>query len=460
MINKKQRVKTGIVVLALLILAGVWITFGKGIGNPVFGGESYENLRVFAEALSLVEKNYVDETKTRDLVYGAIKGMLSELDPHTNFMSPESYKDMQVETKGEFGGLGIQISMKDKKLIVIAPIEDTPAWNAGIKAGDHIFKIDDVQTKDIDLEDAVNKMRGLKDTKVKLTILREGEKEPLEFTIVRDIIKIKSIKHKMIEGEIGYVRVTQFQERTGDDLRKALDDLEKQNIRSLIIDLRNNPGGLLKVAIQVSELFLKEGKLVVSVKGRNGEKEEYLSSEAKAREDYPIVVLVNEGSASASEIVAGALQDWGRAVVLGTQTFGKGSVQTVFTLSDGSGMRLTTAKYYTPKGTSIQNTGISPDIIVKPVSGKDESASKFIREKDLKKHLDNDTIKEDDDTNTEPTKQDNGNDEEKHIAEPTAGEAAEGQDYQLQRAVDLLKGWKIFKGIIPSQTQAKVTVTP
>ncbi len=460
MSNKKQRVRTGIVVLVLLLLAGVWITFGKGIGNPVFGGESYENLRVFAEALSLVEKNYVDETKTKDLVYGAIKGMLSELDPHTNFMSPESYKEMQVDTRGEFGGLGIQISMKDKRLVVIAPIEDTPAWHAGIKAGDHIFKIDDTPTKDLDLEDAVNKMRGPKDTKVKLTIVREGEKEPLEFTIIRDIIKIKSIKHKVIEGEIGYVRITQFQERTGDDLRKALEDLEKQNIKSLIIDMRNNPGGLLKVAIQVSELFLKEGKLVVSVKGRSDEKEEYLASAGNAREIYPIVILVNEGSASASEIVAGALQDWGRAVVLGTQTFGKGSVQTVFTLSDGSGMRLTTAKYYTPKGISIQNTGITPDIVVKPVSGKDEVAGKFIREKDLKKHLKNETINEGEDKDIEPVKKDNGNGEDDNMTEPVADGEVEKQDYQLQRAVDLLKGWNIFKGIMPSQTQAKAKTAP
>src|SRR4030067_2621168 len=455
MSKKNQRVKTGVVIIALLLLAGIWVTLGKGIGNPVFGGESYENLRVFAEALSLVEKNYVDETKTKDLVYGAIKGMLSELDPHTNFMSPTSYKEMQVDTKGEFGGLGIQISMKDKKLVVIAPIEDTPAWNAGIKAGDHIFKIDGSPTKDLELEGAVNKMRGPKDTKVNLTIIREGEKDPLEFTIIRDIIKIKSIKHKLIEGDIGYVRITQFQERTGEDLRKALEDLEKQKIKSLIIDMRNNPGGLLKVAIQVSELFLKEGKLVVSVKGRNEEKEEYLASERNAHENYPIVVLVNEGSASASEIVAGALQDWERAVVLGTQTFGKGSVQTVFTLSDGSGMRLTTAKYFTPKRTSIQNTGITPDIIVTPESGTDEVDRKFIREKDLKKHLKNETVDEEEEKGIAPVEKDKGDGDQ--ITEPVDGaDAVEIKDVQLQRAIDLLKGWNILKGIMTSKTQSKV----
>lgn len=443
MYDRKNYWKKGFVIITIVVIAGAWIIFGKGLGTPVLGGESYEDLRVFAEALSMVQKNYVEETKTKDLVYGAIKGMLSELDPHTNFMPPEMYKEMQVDTKGEFGGLGIQISVKDKKLVVIAPIEDTPAWRAGIKAGDHIFKIDDELTKDLTLEDAVKKMRGPKDTKVTLTIVREGEQKPLEFTIVRDIIKIKSVKHKMIGDDIGYVRLTQFQERTGDDLEDALKDLEKQNIKSLILDLRNNPGGLLKVAVQVSEIFLKEGKLIVSVKGRDGEKEEYLSSSGKAREGYPIVVLVNEGSASASEIVAGALQDWGRGIVLGTQTFGKGSVQTVFTLSDGSGMRLTTAKYYTPKGISIQNTGITPDIVVKPVKKGVEVEPKSVREKDLKKHLGNETAP------PEEEKQ-NGGPEEDQGRVP-GEEMVEEEDIQLQRAVDLLKGWKIFKGVTPSQ---------
>ena len=454
MYSKKSRWKKGLVISALVLITGVWIIFGRGIGAPVLGGESYEELRVFAEALSLVQKNYVEETKTKDLVYGAIKGMLSELDPHTNFMEPVAYKEMQVDTKGEFGGLGIQISVKDKKLVVIAPIEDTPAWDAGIKAGDHIFKIDNELTRDLTLTTAVEKMRGLKGTKVVLTIMREGEKDPLEFTITRDIIKIKSIKHKMLEGNIGYIRLTQFQERSAEDMKEALEDLEKQEMKSLILDLRNNPGGLLKVSVQIAELFIKEGKLVVSVKGRDDDKEEYLSAATKAREDYPMVVLVNEGSASASEIVAGALKDWERGVVLGTQTFGKGSVQTVFSLSDGSGMRLTTAKYYTPKGISIQNTGITPDIIVKPVSHKDEMDRKFIRERDLKKHLKNDTISEEDEKDTEPAGKDSGEGEE--MTDPAVEGAVDKQDIQLQRAVDLLKGWNIFKGIMPSQTQSKV----
>ena len=447
MYSKKSRWKKGLVISALVLITGVWIIFGRGIGAPVLGGESYEELRVFAEALSLVQKNYVEETKTKDLVYGAIKGMLSELDPHTNFMEPVAYKEMQVDTKGEFGGLGIQISVKDKKLVVIAPIEDTPAWDAGIKAGDHIFKIDNELTRDLTLTTAVEKMRGLKGTKVVLTIMREGEKDPLEFTITRDIIKIRSIKHKMMEGNIGYIRLTQFQERSAEDMKEALEDLEKQEMKSLILDLRNNPGGLLKVSVQIAELFIKEGKLVVSVKGRDDDKEEYLSAATKAREDYPMVVLVNEGSASASEIVAGALKDWERGVVLGTQTFGKGSVQTVFSLSDGSGMRLTTAKYYTPKGISIQNTGITPDILVKPVRKGDGKEGKFIREKDLKKHLGNETVPpEENEEQKEGPKKDEGPE-----ALPTPAESEE-QDIQLQRAIDLLKGWQIFKGIVPAQS--------
>jgi len=381
----------------------------------------------------------VEVVNTKDLIYGAIRGMLSNLDPHTTFMTPDMYREMQVDTKGEFGGLGIQISIRDKKLVVIAPIEDTPAWRAGIKAGDYIYKIDGEPTKDMTLSDAVKKLRGPKGTKVTLTIIREGEEKPLEITIIRDIIRLKSVKHKMLEDHIGYVKILQFQERTGEDLRKALKDLEKQGMESLILDLRNNPGGLLRVAVEVSEQFLKKGKLIVSVKGRNKEKEEYISSSSSAREDYPMVVLVNEGSASASEIVAGALQDWHRAVILGTQTFGKGSVQTVYSLSDGSGLRLTTAKYYTPKGRSIQNTGITPDIVVKPYVIHEEKEQKVIREKDLKRHLENDTLLKEQKQSKEEKSQEKKSEVKKKEKE---------EDVQLQRAIDLLKGWEIFKSIL------------
>lgn len=452
--------KRGLTVLILFLITGAFIIFNKGSDTPVLGRESYEDLRVFAEAISLVQKNYVEEVDTKDLIYGAIKGMLSQLDPHTTFMTPDMYKEMQVDTKGEFGGLGIQISIKDKKLVIIAPIEDTPAWRAGLKAGDHIYKIDGEPTKDMTLSDAVKKMRGQKGTEVTLTILREGEKDPLEFTIVRDIIKLKSVKYEMIEDNIGYVHLLQFQERTGRDLRKALKDLEEQGMKSLVLDLRNNPGGLLKVAVEVSEVFLKKGKLIVSVKGREGDEEEYISSATDAREDFPMVVLVNEGSASASEIVAGALHDWGRAVILGTLTFGKGSVQTVFSLSDGSGMRLTTAKYYTPRGISIQNTGITPDIVVKAYTEEEGGEKKVIREKDLKRHLENNTLPSGEEEKTikeeeDQIKKDGKEDKKEGLPSVVEPEGKEG-DIQLLRAIDLLKGWEIFKGL--SGTKAVETI--
>ena len=356
----------------LIIIALISIFIGRGLeSGKVFAiGESYDELKVFAEVLSLVQKNYVEETKTKDLVYGAIKGMLTTLDPHTSFMPPEVYKEMQVDTKGEFGGLGIQIGIKDNQLAVIAPIEGTPADKAGIKSGDKIIKIDNASTKDMSLIDAVGKLRGQKGTKVTITIVREGTAEPFDVVIVREIIKVQSIKHRMIEGNIGYIRVTQFQEQTGEDLKKALKKLESDKIQSIILDLRNNPGGLLSMAVEVSEQFLESGKLVVFIKDRRGEKDEFTSRNTAPIKNYPMVVLVNEGSASASEIVAGALQDWGKAIVVGAQTFGKGSVQTVVPLSDGSGLRLTTARYYTPKGKSIQSTGIAPDIVIKPPVSK------------------------------------------------------------------------------------------
>ena len=376
-------------------------------------------------------------------MYGAIKGMLNTLYPHTSFMPPEVYKEMQVDTKGEFGGLGIQIGIKDNMLTVIAPIEGTPADKAGIKAGDKIIKIDGKPTKDMTLIDAVGKLRGQKGTKVTITILREGVADPLDVVITREVIKIQSVRSKIVEGNIGYVRITQFQEQTGDDLKKALKKLESDKVQSLIIDLRNNPGGLLTMAVEVSEQFVESGKLIVFIKDRKGEKDEFISRITGPVKSYPMVVLVNEGSASASEIVAGALQDWGKAIVVGTQTFGKGSVQTVIPLSDGSGLRLTTAKYYTPKGKSIQSTGIIPDIVIKPPvpkTAKDGKERPILREKDLEKHLKNDTIKE------EPAPK-----IEEEAAPIAFDEKSEKEDIQLQKAIELLKTWKIFKELNPEK---------
>ncbi|GAB4534554.1 MAG: S41 family peptidase [Thermodesulfovibrionia bacterium] len=395
--------------------------------------ESYKRLKVFAEAITLLKENYVEEIDDKQLIYGAIKGMLSSLDPHSSFMTPEAYKEMQVDTKGEFGGLGIQIGIKDNMLTVIAPIEDTPAFRAGIKAGDRILKINGESTKDMSLYDAVSKLRGAKGTSVTITIMREGFEKPEDITIVRDIISIKSVKSKVIDDGIGYIKLLQFQQKTGSDIEDALTTIKKSNINSLILDLRNNPGGLLNSSVDVASYFLPQGRLVVSIKGRKEEKTDFYTTGSAIYPDQPMVVLVNEGSASASEIVAGALQDWNRAVIIGTKTFGKGSVQTVIPLSDGSAIRVTTALYYTPKGRSIQATGIVPDIIVELKAKDGAKRHPVVREKDLEKHIENKMIK----------------DTEKKDEEQTEApvEVSEEDDTQLQRAIDILKSWRVFKNL-------------
>jgi carboxyl-terminal processing protease len=427
--------------IALALLGGVLI--GKGWERTGHAGETYEELKTFSEVLNQVQKHYVDETKPKDLIQGAIRGMLSTLDPHSAYMTPEMYKEMQVETKGEFGGVGIQIGVKDSRLAVIAPIEGTPAHRAGIKAGDFIVKVNDDTTKDLTLMDAVQKMRGPKGSKVNLTIQRDGTPDPLVFTLVRDTIKIESVKSKVIEN-LGYVRLTQFQEATGRDLSKAIKQFREQKVQGTILDLRNNPGGLLTAAVDVSEQFLPSGKLVVYTKSREGKKDEWFAKSKDQMEDLPVIILVNEGSASASEIVAGALQDWGRAVIVGTTSFGKGSVQTILPLGDGSGLRLTTAKYYTPKGRSIQSTGITPDIVVKlpapatPKAGEkevDPKAGKPSNGKEAAPHNEKSPGEAGSKNGTPP----------QTPPTDTAGDPSLEQDVQLQKAVELLKSWKIFK---------------
>ena len=425
----KQRVL--FIWLFIFIVASTGIFIGRWSATSVSAeGEGYEELRTFTEVMSMVKKYYVEEVKTKALVEGAIKGMLNSLDPHSSYMTPEGFKEMQVDTRGEFGGLGIQIGIKDNLLTVIAPIEDTPAFKAGIKAGDKIFKINNESTKDMNMQDAVSKMRGAPKTPVTLSIFREGWKDTKDFVIVRDIIKIKSVKSRVLEGNIGYIKLSQFQEQTADDLAAALRQLNDSKVTSLILDLRNDPGGLLNSAIDVTSQFLPKGKLVVYTKTRSGEKSEFLTSGENAFTP-PMIVLVNQGSASASEIVAGALKDWNRAVILGTQTFGKGSVQTVIPLSGGAGLRLTTAKYYTPKGTSIQNTGITPDIVVKLAAKNGIKEHRVLREKDLSGHLKNEQ--------KEPVPD----------SEETAPleEVDEKDDVQLQRAMDILKTWDVFKAL-------------
>ena len=418
----------------------VGIVVGKGWERTGHASETYEELKTFSEVLTQIQKHYVEEAKVKELVQGAIRGMLATLDPHSAYMTPEMYKEIQVETKGEFGGVGIQIGIKDNRLAVIAPIEGTPAHKAGIKAGDFIIKVNEETTKDLTLMDAVQRMRGPRGTKVVLTVQREGAADPMVFTLLRDTIKIESVKSRMIEGNIAYVRLTQFQEQSGKDLAKALKQLREQKAQSTILDLRNNPGGLLTTAVEVSEQFVSPGKLIVYVKSRDGRKDEYVSRVKDQPEDYPMIVLVNEGSASASEIVAGALQDWGRAVVIGNQTFGKGSVQTILPLQDGSGLRLTTAKYYTPKGRSIQSTGITPDIVVK---AKAAPAAKT-GEKDA----DGKPPKVPESGAPPAKPNDDGASKAPGAADGEGSESTE-DDPQLQKAIELLKTWKIFKELRP-----------
>jgi carboxyl-terminal processing protease len=335
-------------------------------------GATYEQLRLFTEVLSIVQNQYVDEVPPRDLIYSAIKGTLRGLDPHSSFLDPESYREMQVETSGSFGGLGIEITLRDDVLTIVAPIESTPAYRAGLQTGDRIIKIDGLATKDLQLSDAVKRMRGKPGSKVTITVAREGWSEPKDVELVREQIRVQSVRAHDLGGGIAYIKLRQFQEQSPGDMAAALEKAAKAGMKALVLDLRNNPGGLLTAAVEVTEEFVDDGKLVVYTEGRVRNQNMRFSAHAKkSYPNLPMVVLVNQGSASASEIVAGALQDWGRAIVVGTPTFGKGSVQTIIPLSDGSGLRLTTAKYYTPKGRSIHGKGIAPDIVVELPKEKD-----------------------------------------------------------------------------------------
>ena len=426
MANTRKKTLVVSITLIACILVCVTIPF-KSV--KARSDEIYEKLKIFSEVLSIIQKNYVEETTAEDLIYGAINGMLKTLDPHSSFMLPELYKELQVETKGSFGGIGIEITIRTGVLTIVSPIEDTPAFRAGLQAGDKIVKIEGESTREMTLFDAVKKMRGTSGTKVTISIMREGFLEPEDFTLTREIIRIKSVKHKLLEDDIGYIRLSQFQERTADEFIKALDTLEKGDkpLKGLILDLRNNPGGLLSQAVKICDEFIYEG-LIVYTQGRNeGQQMQFSAHPNKKPHNYPIIILVNGGSASGSEIVAGALQDHNRAVILGTTTFGKGSVQTIIPLDDGAGLRLTTARYYTPRGTSIQATGIVPDVIVKEKRGyrKEEKKDlKFIKEKDLEGHFEPEgTTKE----------------------IPEMEEDEEEKDIPLARAVQLLKSWSILK---------------
>ena len=380
----KRRSIVFIVILAVIISSyQVGLSFGKD------KDELYRELEIFAEGLVLIESKYVEEETAEDLIYGAMRGIALSLDPYSQFLTPDDYKNLLVETEGKFGGLGIEITMKHGLLTIISPIEDTPAWKAGIEAGDIIIKIDGEMTKDITLNGAVKQLRGDPGTKVILTVVRDESRKVEDITIVRGIIKIKDIKRPMIlEDGVGYVKIGEFRESTSKDLSKALEKLDKEGLEALIIDVRNNPGGLLNSSIDISSKFLSDGKVVVSTDSRNEEKRIYRAeSFGKKYLDIPMIVLVNKGSASASEILAAALRENNRAILLGETTFGKGSVQTILPLSDGSAMRLTTSKYYTPNDLSIHEKGIEPDIIIDKETVKKTEEDVF-EDLDKKKEFD------------------------------------------------------------------------
>lgn len=425
-----------------------------------------EELRAFSEVFGRIKSDYVEPVTDKQLITEAISGMLSGLDPHSAYLDAESFKELQVGTHGEFGGLGIEVGMEDGVVKVVSPIEDTPAYKAGVKSGDLIIKLDDTLVKGLTLNEAVKRMRGKPGTKIVLTIVRKDEPKPLTITIVRAVIKVQSVKSKLLDSGYGFVRITQFQDQTAENLASALTNLIKQNkgpLNGLVLDLRNDPGGLLNGAVGVAAAFLPKDALVVYTEGRTDDakmrltaspeyylrgngKTDFLNELPESIRSVPMVILVNSGSASASEIVAGALQDHKRGVIMGTQTFGKGSVQTVLPLGNNTAIKLTTARYYTPSGRSIQAKGIVPDIIVDDPATAGHDAAGFIRlrEADLDKHLINDRQPEEKpvvDKSSQPSSVPNG---ESSPAAPTV--FGSDNDYQLNQALNLLKGMRILQG--------------
>jgi carboxyl-terminal processing protease len=422
-------------VFLLMLLVGLQFAIGQNEENNT-KVLPLDELRTFTEVFSKIKNDYVEPVEDRKLLEDAIRGMLAGLDPHSAYLDKESYEDLQEGTTGEFGGLGIEVGMEDGFIKVIAPIDDTPAQKAGIKAGDLIIKLDETPVKGLSLNDAVSRMRGKPGTKIILTIVREREEKPLQITIIRDIIKVNSVRAKTLEPGYGYLRIASFQANTGPDLRQELKQLKTDNnndLKGLVLDLRNNPGGVLNAAVDVADLFLDKG-LIVYTEGRI--KDSQLRFNAKPVDDVrntPIVVLVNEGSASASEIVAGALQDHRRAVIMGQKTFGKGSVQTILPMSNETAVKLTTAKYFTPSGRSIQASGIVPDIIIDKLAVKkiEDSVNGIIKEANLSGHLENDQIKDQPITEQDPELK--GQEDVDKIPLSIS-------DYELYEAMNVLKG--------------------
>ena len=428
----------GFILIALLGVSSVGISQVTAKNKK----DLYSQVELFSYALTTIQSEYVDEKSPQELIYGALKGMLSSLDPHSQFMDPDEYNDLKTETEGKFGGLGVEISMKDNLLTVIAPLEGSPAWRAGIKAGDRIVKIGHDVTRDMSLDDSVKKLRGEPGSKVTITVLRESDDSVRDFVITREIIHVDDIKDPhIVDDHIGYVRLTEFRENSYSELHQALEKLKAKGADSLILDLRNDPGGLLDVAVKIAEDFLPAGKTIVSTKGRHSSEDTVANSDNRNGDflDWPMVVMINEGSASGSEIVAGALRDNKRAVLVGVKSFGKGSVQSVIPLPDGSGLRLTTARYFTPSGVCINGIGITPDVVIR------ENASKEDKDSDEKsvskeKNKDVDTVFSDlenkEDKNKSLSSKDGKEDEQMK---------KDLEDIQLQSAINVIKGIKIYR---------------
>ena len=435
--------KTAMLPLAVLVAAVFILGLAAGgrgsdpVGNPG-GQESYDYLRTYAEALDAVRKNYVDDVAEKDLICASIKGVMDSLDPHSYFLTADMYREMETETKGEFSGIGVEIDMVDGFPAVVTVMEEAPAFRAGVKAGDRIVKIDGKATGNMRLADVVELIRGRKGTPVALGIMRKGFAHPMKFEIRREVIKLKSVKFRRLDNDYGYIVITEFQERTGEDLEKAIRALQKSGgLKGILLDLRNNPGGLLDQAVEVADRFLSHG-LITYTEGRT--EDQRMRFHAHDKDDYlgPLVVLVNEGSASASEIVAGALQDTRRAIIVGTRTFGKGSVQSILPLDDGSAVHLTTSRYYTPGGRSIQADGIQPDIVVdQDVVKKKGGEPALLKEKDLERHLEG--AKE---LKSGEEKQD-GTDPH---PSPDRAPKAEEDDFQRAMGLQILKNWGTLRG--------------
>ncbi len=456
--------------IAIGLIAGVFISlqFSASAEKDTLAPLPVEELRAFSEVFGRIKSDYVEPVSDKKLITEAINGMLSGLDPHSAYLDAEGFKELQVGTQGEFGGLGIEVGMEEGLVKVISPIEDTPAYHAGIKTGDLIIKLDDTLVKGLSLNDAVKRMRGKPGSKIVLTIVRKGEVNPLVISVARAVIKVQSVKSKLIEPGYVFVRVTQFQEHTGENLATALESLSKQsdgNLKGVVLDLRNNPGGLLTAAVAVSAAFLPKDALVVYTEGRTEDAKmrltasaenylrgngtnDYLKSLPDAYKSLPMVVLVNGGSASASEIVAGALQDHKRAVIMGTQSFGKGSVQTILPLGNNTAIKLTTARYYTPGGRSIQAKGIVPDILVEdPATAAMDNAFR-LREADLDHHLSNDRLADDksEEVSVKPSTKTQQKNKDADVNKSEISEFGAKNDCQLNQALNLLKGMNILHG--------------